>query len=295
MPEPYGLRHLAYAVAVAEEGSISAAARRLRIGQPTLSRQLRSLEDDLGATLFTRGPRRLEPTPAGRVLVERARLVLREADALGDEVRRARRGEVGRLTIAFAGSAINGPLGAALGRIRRDLPDIELTLAEEFDDSELTAGVRDRRFDVAVQRLPERDPRLESRPWTREPLRVFLPTGHPLAGPADVPVDPADLGPVPFVMWPRSSAPRAYDEVMALCHRAGVVPDVVAQGRTVQSLLALVANGFGVTVMAESYGVLRRAGTISRVLVGATTTTHLVWRAGDTNPVLPRLWSVLEA
>ncbi|GLW09597.1 hypothetical protein Misp01_47260 [Microtetraspora sp. NBRC 13810] len=76
------LRLLSYVVAIAGEGSVSAAARRLHLSQPTLSRQLRELERSLGAELFTRAGRGIAPTPAGEVLVRRARTVLAEAETL---------------------------------------------------------------------------------------------------------------------------------------------------------------------------------------------------------------------
>ena len=293
MPSGYGLRVLGYAVAIAEEGSISAAARRLHVSQPTLSRQLRALEKRLGVELFTRTGRGLRPTPAGEAMVRRAARVLEEAEAVFDDVRLAERGITGRLTIAFAGSGINGALGDALGRFRHELPQVDLRLVEAFDDEEMSAGVLDGSFDVAVQRLPLPDARLAKRVWTREPLTLFLPATHPLAATSG-PVSVSALGETPLVMWPREAAPRAYDEIIALCRRARVVPRTAAVGRTVQTILALVAAGFGAAVMADSYRVLRREGVTPRPLAGTATTLHLVWRAGNTSAILSRLWAVLD-
>ncbi|MBA9005283.1 LysR family transcriptional regulator [Thermomonospora cellulosilytica] len=293
MPERYGLRLLGHVIAIAEEGSISGAARRLRLSQPTLSRQLRDLERRLGFELFVRSGRGLTPTAAGRALVQRAGRVLTEAEAAFDDARRAARGRAGRLTVAFAGSGINGPLGRALGRFRSRLPDVDLRLVEVFDDVEMSSGVLDGDFDVAVQRLPVHDARLDSRTLTREPLTLYLPAAHPLAA-ARGPAPLSALGDIPLVMWPREASPRAYDEIIALCHQAGVVPRIGAHGRTVQTLLALVAAGFGAAVMADSYRVLRRDGVIPRRLAGTVTSLHLVWRADDPNPLLPQFWSVLN-
>jgi DNA-binding transcriptional LysR family regulator len=292
MPSRYSLRLLGHVVAIAEEGSISGAARRLRLSQPTLSRQLRDLERRLGVELFIRSGRGLTPTAAGEALVQRATRVLAEAETVFDDVLRAARGRTGRLTIAFAGSGINGPLGRALGGFRTRLPDVDLRLVEVFDDVEMSAGILDGDFDVAVQRLPVHDARLACRVWTREPLTLYLPAAHPLAAAREAAATSV-LGDVPLVMWPRESSPRAYDEVVALCHQAGVVPRIGAHGRTVQTILALVAAGFGAAVMADSYRVLRRDGVTPRRLAGTATTLHLVWRADDPNPVLPHLWSLL--
>ncbi|MES9536583.1 LysR substrate-binding domain-containing protein [Actinomadura sp. NPDC000600] len=287
------LRLLGYVVAIAEEGSISGAARRLRLTQPNLSRQLRELERRLGAELFVRAGRGLVPTAAGDALLRRAVRMLADAEAALHDVRLAAEGKTGRLTVGFAGSGINGALGDALGRLRAELPDVDLSLVELFDDTEMSAGILDGSLDVAVQRLPVHDARLATRVWAREPLTLFLPSGHPLARTGE-PVPVSVLGEIPLVLWPRESAPRAHDEITAVCHRAGVVPRVGARGRTVQTILALVAAGFGAAVMADSYRVLHREGVTPRRLAGTATTLHLVWRAGDADPLLARFMAALN-
>jgi DNA-binding transcriptional LysR family regulator len=288
------LRLLGYVVAIAEEGSISGAARRLRLTQPTLSRQLRELERRWGVELFTRAGRGLVPTAAGEALFRRAVHILADADAALNDVRLAAEGKTGRLTVGFAGSGINGALGDALGRLRMELPDVDLSLVELFDDAEMSAGILDGNLDVAVQRLPVRDARLATRVWTREPLTVFLPAGHRLARTRE-PAPVSVLAEIPLVLWPRESAPHAHDEITSLCHHAGIVPRVSARSRTVQTILALVAAGFGAAVMADSYRVLHREGVTPRRLAGTATTLHLVWRTGDMGPLLTRFMTALTA
>ncbi|MGW9047348.1 LysR family transcriptional regulator [Streptomyces lydicus] len=286
------LRLLGYAVAIAEEGSISGAARRLHLTQPTLSRQLREMERQLGTKLFVREGRGLAPTAAGQVLVRRAVGVLAEAEAALKDVRLAAQGMTGRLTVTFAGSGINGPLGGALSRVRRELPRVDLQLVESFNDAEMSSGVLEGRFDLAVQRLPMRDARLATQVWWQEPLTLFLPAGHPLAySPEPAPL--TALGQIPLVIWPREVSPRSYDEIIALCHRAGVVPKVAAEGRSVQTLLALVAAKFGAAVLADSHRALRRVGVTPRPLADTSTTLHLVWRAEETDPLVERMRAVL--
>ncbi|MGE7436372.1 LysR family transcriptional regulator [Kitasatospora sp. NPDC001175] len=287
------LRILGYLVAINEEGSISAAARRLHLTQPTLTRQLRDLERRLGVVLFTREGRGLTPTSAGRVLAQRARTVLAEAQAALDDVQLAAQGLTGRLTVTFAGSGINGPLGEALGRLRRELPRVDLRLEESFNDAEMSDGVLDGRYDIAVQRLPRRDSRLATAAWWREPLTLFMPAAHPLAhaaGPA--PLD--SLGRIPLVLWPREVSPHSYDEIIALCRQAGVTPRIGAEGRSVQTLLALVAAGFGAAVLTDSHRALRRVKVAARPLADTSTTLYLVWRAEDDSPLLERFRTILS-
>ncbi|MEU0571547.1 LysR family substrate-binding domain-containing protein [Nonomuraea sp. NPDC005983] len=101
------------------------------------------------------------------------------------------------------------------------------------------------------------------------------------------------LGQIPLVLWPRDVSPRSYDEIIALCHHAGVVPHVGAEGHSVQTLLALVAAGFGAAVLADSHRALRRVGVTPRALAGTSTVLHLVWRADDTSPLLERVRNVV--
>ncbi|MGW4535758.1 LysR substrate-binding domain-containing protein [Nocardia sp. NPDC004340] len=86
---------------------------------------------------------------------------------------------------------------------------------------------------------------------------------------------------------------QSHDEILALCAKAGVVPRIGAEGRSVQTVLALVAAGFGGAVLSDSHRALRRVGVIARPLAGTRTTLRLVWRGGDRNPALERLRAVL--
>src|SRR3979411_214749 len=94
-------RHLCYFVAVAEAGSLTVAARRLHTSQPSLSRQIRDLEDELGAQLLTRRPRGIELTPAGRAFLNHARLVLSQVEAAGEAARRVAHPSRPRFTMGF--------------------------------------------------------------------------------------------------------------------------------------------------------------------------------------------------
>ncbi|BCJ47969.1 LysR family transcriptional regulator [Actinoplanes ianthinogenes] len=288
------LRLLRYALAIADCGTIAAAAERLHVTQPTLGRQLRDFERRLGADLFTRENRRMTPTIAGAVLLGHARAILAATEAAEREVRQVAAGIRGRLTVAFAGSGINGPLAATLATFRRRFPDVELRLVESFNDAEMSAGVLDGSYDLAVQRLPAADERLRTRLWWQEPLALYLPADHELAR-GDGPLPLTALGEIPLLLWPREASPHSYDEIVELCHRAGVTPRIAAEGRTVQTLLALVAVGLGAAVLADSFRALNRQGVTPRPLDGASTTNLLVWRADAGNPLAGRFRDLIDA
>jgi len=279
------LRLLGYVVAVADTGSVAGAAEVLHITQPTLSRQLRDLERRLGARLFAREQRRTVVTPAGAALVARARALLADAAAAEQEVREVAAGRRGRLVVAFAGSGINGPLAAALAAFRTRLPDVTLTLVESFDDNAMSAGVAEGEYDIAVQRLPAPDHRLVTRHWWEEPMTAFLPADHELAA-TDGEITPGELARAPLVVWPRTESQQSYDEIMEIYRAGGATPTVAAEARTVQTLLALAAAGFGAVVLADSFRALGRRGVVARTIRGTTTRMSLVWRRDTLNPLV---------
>ena len=127
------LRHLRYFVAVAEELSFRAAARRLHVAQPPLSVQVKQLEEELGTRLFERTSRRVRLTPAGELFLARATTILREAATAVREVQRAGRGELGALRLSLSGTTLTYDplLPAVLRRYRAAHPEVNLTLHEQ--------------------------------------------------------------------------------------------------------------------------------------------------------------------
>lgn len=282
-----------YAITVADTGSVSAAARQMRVGQPTLSRQLSDLERNLGVALFDRTSVGATPTPAGQAFLARARRVLAETAAIEDDVRLANEGLTGTLAVAFAASAINGPLAPVLRRLRTELPCLELRLQEVFDDLAMAAGIHAGIYDIAVHRLPLRDPVLRTVPWAREEMSLFLPSQHALAA-LESPLPLEVLSGLPLVMWEREDSPRAFDEIMAIYQRIEAVPTIAVTARSGQSILALVSAGFGAAIMTDSYRNLGRAGVAARPLAGLSTTIYLTTRAVGVEPPVERAASIMR-
>jgi LysR family hca operon transcriptional activator len=174
------LRHLRYFIAVAEEGSIKLAAeKRLHTTQPSLSRQIRDLEHEVGAQLFSRSVRGIEMTPAGRAFFDHARLSLAQADAAAQAARRAAR----PLKKTFAMGFVTGHevdwLPHATGVLRNELGDIELRVSSGFSTA-LADDLQGGRLDIAFLRREPR-PDLEYKLMAKEPLVVILPRDHALA------------------------------------------------------------------------------------------------------------------
>ena len=146
------LRLLRYFLAVAEEAHLTKAAERLGIRQPPLSQQIRALEQELGVTLFNRLPRGMELTESGRALLADARNIIALVDQAVDGVRQVSRGEAGRLTVGFTGSAAFHPfVPSVIRRFRDAAPNVRLVL-EESSTGELTEAVAEGRVDAAFIR-----------------------------------------------------------------------------------------------------------------------------------------------
>ena len=173
------LRQLRSFVAVAEAGSFTRAAAGLHIAQQSLSQQMRTLELQLGVTLFERSARGTTLTGVGEVLLREARPVLAQADRAVEAVRRAARGEQGELRVGFLSSVANFVMPPLVRAFRDRHPGIALH-TEELAIATLVAGLREGRLDAALSRPPLVDD-LATELVLHEPVAAVLPDGHPLA------------------------------------------------------------------------------------------------------------------
>jgi LysR family hca operon transcriptional activator len=176
------LRHLRYFIAVAEEGSVTVAAeRRLHTAQPSLSRQLRDLELEVGVRLMERSVRGIELTPAGRAFLDHARLAVAQAEAASEAARRAARPAKPSFAIGFLTGQEVEWLPEAMRILRDEEPEIDITIASQTSPELVSALLRGR-IEAAVIR-PEPDlTDLEYRLLAKEPLMAVLPSDHRLAG-----------------------------------------------------------------------------------------------------------------
>jgi LysR family transcriptional regulator, hca operon transcriptional activator len=175
------LRHLRYFVAVAEEGSLTnAAERRLHTAQPSLSRQIRDLEVEVGVKLLVRGARGIELTPAGRTFLDHARLALLQVEAAGEAARRAARPQKTTFTIGFLTGHEMVWLPDALRILHEEEPAIEFTLASQ-PSPELAGGLMRGKLDVAFLRRESQAPGVTFKFLITEPLVAMVPAGHRLA------------------------------------------------------------------------------------------------------------------
>jgi LysR family transcriptional regulator, hca operon transcriptional activator len=174
------LRHLRYFVAVADAGSLKLASERLPTSQPSLSRQIRDLEREVGAPLFVRGPRGVELTAAGQLFLDHARVTLSQAEAAVRSVRQMAVPAKPAFTLGFMIGHDSTWLPETLHLLRDELPNMHVTLSTQ-NSPQLAVAVSQGMLDAAFMRKEDGLPEMEFHPLIEEPLEVFLPQDHRLA------------------------------------------------------------------------------------------------------------------
>jgi len=175
------LRHLRYFVAVAEARSLKLAAEEtLHITQPSLSRQIRDLEDEVGTPLFIRGAKGVELTASGRVFLDHARVMLSQAEAAVQSARQIASPTKPSFAMGFMIGHDTTWLPEALKLLRKELPNIHVVISTQ-NSPQLAAALLHGGIDVAFLRREDGSGDLEYMPLVEEPLEVFLPADHPLA------------------------------------------------------------------------------------------------------------------
>ena len=257
------LRHLRYFVAVAEELNFCRAAERLRIAQPPLSLQIRHLEDELGAPMFNRVKRRLVLTPAGQTLLEEARRLLKESEAVKRRVREVARGQTGRLAIGYVGTAMYDLLPDAVRLFRQRHTGVELFL-EDMSTAAQVQALRRGQIQLGLLRPPINDDAVETEDLVQERLLVALPENHPLCRKSHVRL--AEMAEEPFVLCSAEVEPSLHRCYVDLLKSAGFEPRIVQEVTHLQTQLGMVAAGVGVSLVPSAVTYQTRPGVMYREL-----------------------------
>lgn len=245
------LRLLHYFRVVAEELNFSKAAVRLNMSQPPLSLHIKELELLLGTPLFNRTTRSVSLTPAGAALMREAGLMLDGINRSLHHVRKIGRGEVGHIQFGTVGTAVWGPLLPALNAFATGAPEISWSLTELTPVQQIDA-LQQNRIDIGIWReantaLPLG---MVSTLFGYENVALALPDQHPLASKSSVGL--SELEHEDFVLMPMSASSLG-SYLYSRCRQHGFLPKVRHQVNEPQTALALVANGYGITLLPESY------------------------------------------
>ena len=284
------LRHLRYFVAVAEAGSLTVAAEQgLHTSQPSLSRQIRDLEDEVGAQLLTRTARGIELTPAGRAFLDHARLVLSQAEAAGEAARRVAHPAKPCFAMGFLTGHELAWMPEALQILRDELPNIDVMISSQYSPQLANALVKGT-VDAAFLRREEGVPELAFHLLVKEPLVVILPSDHRLAARKTISVQ--DLVGETFVNV-SNTAPVLRMVIDDYLKRSGVniTPDHEADHLAMG--MSLIASTGGVGLLPAYAQNFLPSSVTSRPLQGETPTIDLVlgYKKSNESPILKLLLS----
>ena len=238
------LRDLQYLVALAETGHFGEAAERCHVSQPTLSAQIKKLEEYLGVALFERQPRKVSPTEVGARIVERARRVLRETDDIRELARGSRDPMTGRLRVGLIPTIGPYLLPRVAVKLRRALPRLSLMLYE-YQTAPLLARLRDGGLDLAILALPADTAGLDTRSLFAEAFVLAMPRSHRLASRRRV--RPADLEDETLLLLEEGHCLR--DQALEACGSVPVNEEQDFRATSLETLRQMVAAGLGVTLL----------------------------------------------
>jgi len=268
------LRHLRYFLAVAEEEHFGRAAERLNIVQPALSMQIRALETELGGPLFIRTSRRVELTEAGSLLLAEARLALEQVEHTCLAVKRAMRGETGRVRIGFAGNAIfSGKMITDLRRFRKTYPDAEVIIQEIAPQQQVDAILTGR---IDIGYTPDNSttavPQIRVQQAGNWEMMIALCDDHPLAVHPQLTVEM--LAGQPLVLYDAHDPSENLTVMLAQQLRDGF--RVAHRSSSTLSVLAFAAAGLGLALVPAPLQQVNIPGLIYRPLTAQTLTANLV-------------------
>jgi len=287
------LRHLRYFVAVAEAGSLTVAAEQtLHTSQPSLSRQIRDLEGEVGAQLLTRRARGIELTPAGRAFLDHARSVLLQVEAAGEAARRVAHPAKPRFSMGFLTGHELTWMPEALQILRHELPNIDVMISSQYSPL-LADGLSKGKIDAAFLRREKGLPDLAFRLLVKEPLVVILPGDHRLA--ALKAISPRDLVGETFVAV-SNTAPALRVVIDNYLKQSGTKIRPTHEADHLAMGMSLIASTRGVGLLPAYAQNFLPSSVTSRPIKGDTPTIELVlgYKKSNESPILKLLLSRLD-
>jgi LysR family transcriptional regulator, hydrogen peroxide-inducible genes activator len=276
------LKDLKYLVALADTGHFGKAAERTFVSQPTLSAQLKKLEQYLGVKLVERQPKNVQLTEVGKQIVVRARRMLDESDEIIALARNNTDPFAGKLKLALIPTIGPYLLPRVMQKLRKALPHLGLMLYEHQTEA-LLKRLRDAEIDLGIMALPIAQDGLESRQLYEEAFTVALPTNHPLAAKSTIKVQ--DLKGQTLLLLEDGHCLR--DQALEVCSRIDVHEAEDFRATSLETLRQMVVAGLGITLLPETaveppFGSQRGLAIRQFAKPAPTRTVGAVWRKSST-------------
>lgn len=286
-------------IAVAEELNFNKAAIRLHMAQPPLSQAINRLEDKLGFSLFTRNKRGVKLTPAGDAFLNTAYSTLKELELGIEHARQVSQGIAGKLTVTALSIAYYESLLSTLRQFRESYPKVQLIIKEMPSSSQARAIVSGEADIAFMRKLPISAQNVESRLLLDEEIVMALPADHPKA--KEGRIDLRDFAEEDFVFTPQALGIGYHSQLIALCEAAGFYPRVAQEAAQIQTLIGLVACGFGVALVPESIaGSIMRDKVLFRRINPVTASPnpaiglYMSWNTDNQSPLMDSFISMLD-
>ena len=268
---------------LADHLHFSHAAEVLHVSQPALTKQMQRLEAKVSGRLLVRGYRKVALTPAGEILRDRARRLLREAEVAEQMARLAVNGKAGVLRIGFGIGSLAAGLPDMLMRFRQQFPEVQVSMRDMSTPNQIEA-LHQGDIDVGFVRLPVESGELVTVPVLEEMLVAAIPRGMSYRKGL------ADLRNEPFVVISRSSSVSFFDHLVQTCRAAGFSPRIVQEVNELLTVLFLVQAGAGVSLVPSSASRMRvpNVRLLDTHLAEAKWRIGLTWRKRDQSDPLVR-------
>jgi DNA-binding transcriptional LysR family regulator len=288
------LRHLRYFVAVAEELNFTKAAAKLRLAQPSLTRQIHNLEEEIGVRLLNRSKSQVTLTEEGRSFLVDARRILTLSNESVQAVQRLSRGETGQLNIAYLSNFDFELLPETLAAFRQTFPHVALNLFD-MTPAEQIRALESRKIDLGFVGLrpPSTSGSLQWESIARPRTVVVLPTKHHLAKKRQVTL--GDLETKFFVGMSEKTHPGFRDWLNATCRQAGFTPRVLQDAELEPALMTFVAEGLGVTLARDHIKKLPHPGVAFRPLAPPVQNDYgIAWNRNNDSRALQQYIAIVK-
>lgn len=287
------LRHLRYFVTVAEELNFSKAAIKLFTAQPSLSQQIKDLEEEIGVRLFNRTKRKVELTEEGVVFLQEARLTLAQAEKAITMARQVAQAKQQRLIIGFVPVAEMKVFPCVIPSFRIQYPDLHIEL-KSLNNQEQMDMLRQGQLDLSFTRSNIQDDEIESLFVLREPLKLLLPKNHPLAKYERIPVQALDN--LDFIITNPTQSLTLHNLILDYAKENNIHLNIVQHADNILLNINLVNIGMGCSILPAYITPIGQDNVISRPLDIELPSIDLYasYRKGNSSPVLKAFVDLLK-
>jgi DNA-binding transcriptional LysR family regulator len=289
------IRHLPYFAVVAQEQHFQRAAEKLRITQSALSRRIQLLEEELGVKLFERLARGIRLTPAGESFYNDVCKVQLDLEQAKTRARNISLGQLGRVNVAVAPSAVSHPIVAQMFKMLRERhPAVQINMKMIYSEEQILA-LQSQRVDVGILYGLTSEKWLTYTPIAADRLSIAIPADHPLAKKRHLRLKDLDNQPM---IWPtRSHSPHLHDRLLSTMYNRGISPRVEVEVHSTESTISIVAMGVALGFISQTLAHLAPDAVVIRDIEDLVIELPLcmAWRSSEASPILDHFASALAA